>query len=105
MEWWGNSALITQDSVLDLGGAMKKILYFLLIIAFLGAGAIAEAQQPKKIPRIGYLTVRSGPSDRDEAFRQGLRELGTSRGRTSSLSTDSQMGPIGCRKWPRSWSG
>jgi putative ABC transport system substrate-binding protein len=36
----------------------------------------AEGQQGKKIPRIGYLTVRAGLSDRDEAFRQGLRELG-----------------------------
>ena len=36
----------------------------------------AWAQQAKKVPRIGYLTVRSGPSDRDEAFRQGLRDLG-----------------------------
>ena len=39
-------------------------------------GTVAEAQREKKIPRIGYLTVRAGPSDRDEAFRQGLRDLG-----------------------------
>jgi putative ABC transport system substrate-binding protein len=38
----------------------------------------AEAQQAKKVPRIGFLgaTSLSGESARIEAFRQGLRELG-----------------------------
>jgi putative ABC transport system substrate-binding protein len=38
----------------------------------------AEAQQPKKIPRVGWLTGSSlsGNPDRIMAFRQGLRELG-----------------------------
>ena len=35
-----------------------------------------QAQQPKKVPRIGYFTLSAGPSDRDEAFKHGLRELG-----------------------------
>jgi ABC-type uncharacterized transport system substrate-binding protein len=45
----------------------------LLVIA-----AIAEAQQPKKVPRIVYLSNISPSADaaRYEAFRQGLRELG-----------------------------
>ena len=35
---------------------------------------LVDAQQPKKIPRIGYLTgVGSAPS---KAFLQGLRDLG-----------------------------
>ena len=43
----------------------------------------AEAQQPKKVPRIGYLGYGS-PSNipaRIEAFRQGLRELGYTEGK------------------------
>ena len=43
----------------------------------------AEAQQPTKIPRIGYLNATS-PSTapaRIEAFRQGLRELGYVEGK------------------------
>src|SRR5688500_16537129 len=38
----------------------------------------AEAQQPKRVARVGYLSVLSPSSDstRIEAFRQGLRELG-----------------------------
>jgi putative ABC transport system substrate-binding protein len=38
----------------------------------------ASAQQPKKIPRIGYLLANSSSPAREsvEGFRQGLRELG-----------------------------
>ena len=52
----------------------------------------AEAQQPKKVPRIGYLSATS-PSvnpTRVEAFRQGLRELGYVEGKNLSLSGDMQ---------------
>jgi putative tryptophan/tyrosine transport system substrate-binding protein len=46
-----------------------------LLFAFCSA---AEAQQPKKIARIGYLTAQSAVPEqpRLEAFRQGLRALG-----------------------------
>jgi hypothetical protein len=38
----------------------------------------AEAQQPTKIPRIGYLSTPwpSSNAYRVDAFRQGLRDLG-----------------------------
>ena len=37
-----------------------------------------QAQQAKKIPRIGYLSATSPSAEpaRTDAFRQGLRELG-----------------------------
>ncbi len=35
-----------------------------------------EAQQPRKIPHIGFLSVRAGIESREEAFRQGLHDLG-----------------------------
>ncbi|MGH7774550.1 MAG: hypothetical protein ACREQA_20180, partial [Candidatus Binatia bacterium] len=63
---------------------MRKILRIFLIIAALGAGAMAvEAQQPKKVPRIGWLTGSSlsANSERQEGFRQGLRELGYVEGK------------------------
>jgi putative ABC transport system substrate-binding protein len=43
--------------------------------------ALAEAQQPKKVPRIGYLTGGGLSADRTEPFRQGLRELGYVEGK------------------------
>jgi putative ABC transport system substrate-binding protein len=54
-----------------------KTFVWLLIILLLGPVS-AEAQQSKKVPRIGYLSVLSPSSDSDriEAFRQGLRDLG-----------------------------
>jgi putative ABC transport system substrate-binding protein len=51
---------------------------FAIVVALTVCGARAEAQQPTKIPRIGYLSgvAPSAISDRTEAFRHGLRELG-----------------------------
>ena len=58
------------------------IVVWLVALAFVPF-RLAEAQQPKKIPRIGFLSATS-PSTvaaRTEAFRQGLRELGYLEGK------------------------
>ena len=62
---------------------MKRILCLSLAIVMLVARAIAEAQQPNRVPRIGYLSATSATaiSARTEAFRQGLRELGYVEGK------------------------
>jgi putative tryptophan/tyrosine transport system substrate-binding protein len=58
----------------------------LLALALLAAPLAAEAQQPpEKVARIGYLSPRPGPSHVDEAFRQGLRELGYVDGQTIAV--------------------
>ncbi len=56
---------------------MKNGARLLLLIAFLGC-AMAEAQQPKKVPRIGYLSPvdPASESTRSEVIRLGLRERG-----------------------------
>src|SRR6266508_6576699 len=71
-------ALIPQHSALGRRGAMQRNLFLFLFIVFLGAAATADARQPAKVPRIGYLAGASlsAISARTEAFRQGLRELG-----------------------------
>jgi putative ABC transport system substrate-binding protein len=58
------------------------IVALAVIIAI--CGARAGAQQPLKIPRIGYLAAPSLSAVvvRIEAFRQGLRELGYVEGKT-----------------------
>src|SRR5499433_1572982 len=63
--------------------------------AFLAAVAV-EAQQTKKIPRIGYLGVnpRSVNLARNEAFQQGLRELGYSEGKNIVIEWRSAEGKI-----------
>ena len=47
-------------------------------VTFTLCGAVAQAQQSKEVPRIGFLSAsaRAANSARTEAFRQGLRELG-----------------------------
>ena len=59
---------------------MRKtgVLSILFIVVLLAVAVIAEAQQPKKVPRIGYLSS-SDPateSSRSEPIRQALRERG-----------------------------
>ena len=52
-------------------------------VAFTMCGAVAQAQQPKKVPRIGLLSPFT-PSDAvswHEAFREGLRDLGWVEGK------------------------
>ena len=65
---------------------MKKVAWssILVVAVLLAVGVIADAQQPTKIPRIGYLigTSPTANAARVEAFRQGLRELGYVEGKT-----------------------
>ncbi|HEY7557856.1 MAG TPA: ABC transporter substrate-binding protein [Candidatus Binatia bacterium] len=61
----------------------KKIIAFALTAVLLALSFPAQAQQPKKVPRIGFLSG-SPPSSitaRTEAFRQGLRDLGYVEGK------------------------
>src|SRR4030095_3712721 len=48
---------------------------------------LAEAQQPKKIHRIGYLTSNTSSAElpRLDAFRQGLRDLGHVEGKNIAI--------------------
>ncbi|HEV8720491.1 MAG TPA: ABC transporter substrate-binding protein [Candidatus Binatia bacterium] len=55
------------------------VIAFMLVVT----GAVAEAQQPTKVPQIGYLSATSPSANvgRIEAFRQGLRDLGYVEGK------------------------
>jgi putative ABC transport system substrate-binding protein len=67
---------------------MQIALAFWLLMALpLTLSSFTEAQQPKKIPRIGYLSS-SDPateSTRTEAFRAALRELGYIEGQNIAI--------------------
>ena len=65
---------------------MKRaaVTSILVAVVLLALGVIAEAQQPKKVPRIGYLASGgdiNNPGFIVEAFRQGLRDLGYIEGK------------------------
>jgi ABC-type uncharacterized transport system substrate-binding protein len=58
---------------------VKQRIFLVALCAMLFAFSLcASAQQPKKAPRIGWLSgsSRSAIATRSEAFRQGLHELG-----------------------------
>ena len=58
-----------------------------IAVAFTLCGAVAQAQQPKKVPRIGYL-ASSDPateSTRAEAIRLALRALGYIEGQNIAI--------------------
>jgi putative ABC transport system substrate-binding protein len=65
---------------------MRKIFMFLPVIAVLG-GAAVQAQQSKKVPRIGYLSAgnSNGEPSRSGAIRQALRENGYIEGQNVSI--------------------
>jgi ABC-type uncharacterized transport system substrate-binding protein len=70
-----------------------KIFVWLLATVLQGIVS-AQAQQPGRIPRIGFLTGQS-PSEisaRIEAFRRGLRELGYVEGKNIVIEWRSARG-------------
>jgi putative ABC transport system substrate-binding protein len=62
----------------------RNIIVFVLSILILASTHLAQAQQAKKVPRVGFLSGGGDPSNpgpRVEAFRQGLRDLGYVEGK------------------------
>ena len=75
--WFRSENLKSQIQNLKWTGL--SVIIFVLV----GTGAVAQAQQQTKVPRIGFLVVGSpaSVSSRIEAFRQGLRERGYVEGK------------------------
>ena len=65
----------------------------LVAVVLLAVGVIAEAQQPKKVPRIGYPKYFSVPLSRSAPRHSGMVfvSLAMLRGKTLSLSSDLLM--------------
>jgi hypothetical protein len=72
---------------------MKRVAVSSILIAvvLLAVGVTAEAQQPKNIPRIGYLRAEKAPEVDIKGFCQGLREHGYVEG----LDGRTQDGSVG----------
>jgi putative tryptophan/tyrosine transport system substrate-binding protein len=77
---------------------MKHIIGLVVtLVTLVSCGVAAEAQQPAKIPRIGFLTNNSstGLAAADEAFRQGLRALGYVEGKSLVIEYRYGEGKVG----------
>jgi putative ABC transport system substrate-binding protein len=71
-----------------MGGTMRRRAFgFVLGTFFLTTFHLAQAQQPTKVARIGYLSPGEPVSRtyRTEAFRQGLKELGYIEGKNIAI--------------------
>jgi putative ABC transport system substrate-binding protein len=64
---------------------MRRIGLAVVLALSLGSALLAAQAQPTKVPRVGLLTLRSGSGPREEAFRQGLRDLGYVPGRDIAI--------------------
>jgi len=73
-----------------------KILCFALFAPLLARSFAADAQQPKKVPRIAFLstTDRATDSSRFESIRQHLRELGYREGQNIAIEYRSAGGKL-----------
>jgi ABC-type uncharacterized transport system substrate-binding protein len=73
----------------------RNLGLFVLALGFLTTVYFAQAQQPTKIPRIGYLLGSPlTTSARREAFSQGLRELGYVEGKNLVIELRSAEGKL-----------
>ena len=81
--------------------AMRRLATF-----FLTTASLAEAQQPKKVPRVGYLSAFDAARDstRAEAIRLALRERGCIEGQNIAIEYRYAEGiPIGSLSLRPSW--
>jgi ABC-type uncharacterized transport system substrate-binding protein len=78
--------------------AIRKavVLSILFALAVLAVGVIAEAQQPGKVTRIGYLSAASPSAEslRLDGFRQALRDLGYVEGKNIVIEYRSAEGKL-----------
>jgi ABC-type uncharacterized transport system substrate-binding protein len=75
---------------------MNPKLFWLLTVILLAFLHRAEAQQPKKIPRVGFLTGIDQPTgyNRYQEFRRSLRELGYVEGQNLAIEYRNSEGKL-----------
>jgi putative tryptophan/tyrosine transport system substrate-binding protein len=74
-------------------GSRQVLAVSVLIALLLGLGS-AEAQQPSRIPRVGYLTPSTSPTSNFEAFREGLRDVGYIEGKNLVIERRANEGKL-----------
>jgi len=86
------------------GRGKKKLIGVALCALVLALGFSVEAQQPKKVPRIGYLSPFDAATEsaRCEPYRRALRELGYIEGQNVAPSStdmlrERMIGSLGLR--------
>jgi ABC-type uncharacterized transport system substrate-binding protein len=79
-----DSIAVSREQTYGKNPMRKKVFRFALCALLSALSFPAQAQQPKKVPRIGYLLTTSTPTiigPQIETFRQALRDLGYIEGK------------------------
>jgi putative ABC transport system substrate-binding protein len=77
-----NGIWIGSGSGMNLKSAIRNLKFAIIMIALLFALSFpADAQQPVKVPRIGFLSAAGPEAPAIAAFRRGLRDLGYIEGK------------------------
>lgn len=88
---------VSRAAYFRIRGKMKLEIIRVLLTAVISALSFsAEAQQPNKVPKIGFLAVvpLSTLTPRTDGFRQGLRELGYVEGKNIIIEWRSADGKL-----------
>ena len=64
---------------------INRIIFIVLSALLFAFCSAVRAQQAKKVPRIGYLTLGSGPAEPEVAFKQRLRDYGWVEGQNIAI--------------------
>jgi hypothetical protein len=77
-DYSGNLKSKTCPEISRRSENLKQIGLAVIALVIVVTGTVAQAQTPKRIPRIGYLGGGSAELEKGwlDAFLQGLRELG-----------------------------
>ncbi len=75
---------------------LKWVRMLAIVLAFAMCGAVATAQEPKKVARIGYLSALDPAREatRFQAIQSGLRELGYNEGKNLNIEYRYTQGKI-----------
>src|SRR2546426_4346706 len=91
-----------QDSFSDNRKSKIQNLKWVGIVAigvtFAMCGAVAQAQQAKKVPRVGLLASGRGFGTAGDAFRKALRELGWIEGK--NIAIESRLAEVSFDRLP-----
>jgi putative ABC transport system substrate-binding protein len=73
---------------------IRKIPFWVTTTVLLATVSFAQAQQPKKNPRIGFLTLLANPDPLELIFLQGLRDLGYEEGQNITIEYRRAAGKV-----------
>ena len=81
--------VVIESFDIKFKSALRNLNFAILCALLLALCFSVEAQQPAKIPRLGYVTIGSDPSTSPnlKAFRQGLRTLGYIEGKNIQIES------------------